>query len=174
MMPVPDSQSPVLCFSEDVNRVGKYFALTVIALFGLMCLLGFFQRLPRPGGEEWGFGIAAMALFGFDFLLWRFFRRPRLILSDSSITESRLFGPREHRYADMVSLAGYVEKFYPRGPNGTSSLPVFLHRLIVRTREGRERLITLPSFGYNGAVIEAIESRSGMKVESLPDREGKR
>lgn len=174
MMPVPDSQAPVVFFHEKVSRAGKIFSLTAIALFGVMCLLGFFQRFPYLGFDEWLIGIAGVALLVFDLLLWRFFRKPRLILSDSSMTESRLFGQREFRYADFVGLAGYVEKIYPAGPNGTSSVPIFLHRLMVRTRDGRERTITLPSFGYNGAVIEAIESRSGMKVERLPDRERKR
>jgi|APTNR8051073442_1049403.scaffolds.fasta_scaffold19886_1 hypothetical protein len=174
MMPVPDSQAPVEFFHENVNRAGKIFLLTAIALFGVMCLLGFFQRFPYLGADEWLIGIAGVALLVFDFLLWRYFRKPRLILSDSGMTESRLFGQREFRYADFVSLAGYVEKIYPTGPNGTSSVPLFLHRLLVRTRDGRERMITLPAFGYNGALVDALAARSGMAVERLPDRERKR
>lgn len=173
-MTVPDSQASLVFFHEKVSRAGKIFSFTAIALFGVMCLLGFFQRFPHLGFDEWLIGIAGVALLVFDFLLWRFFRRPRLILSNSSMTESRLFGQREFLYADFVSLAGYVEKIYPTGPNGTSSVPIFLHRLLVRTRDGRERTITLPAFGYNGALIDALAARSGMPVERLPDRERKR
>lgn len=173
-MPVPDSKAPVEFFHENVNRAGKIFLLTAVALFGVMFLLGFFQRFPYLGADEWLIGIAGVALLVFDFLLWRYFRNPRLILSDSGMTESRLFGQREFRYAELVSLASYVGKFYPRGPNGTSSVPLFLHRLMVRTRDGRERKINLPAFGYNGALVEALAARSGMPVERLPDRDQKR
>jgi hypothetical protein len=164
----------VLFFHEKVSRAGKIFSLTVIALFGVMCLLGFFQRFPYLGADEWLIGIAGAALLVFDFLLWRYFRKPRLILSDSGMTESRLFGQREFRYAELVSLASYVEKLYPTGPNGTSSVPIFLHRLMVRTRDGRERTITLPDFGYNATLVDALAARSGMTVERLPNRERKR
>lgn len=174
MMPVSESQAPLEFFHEKVSRAGKIFLFTAIALFGAMCLLGFFQRFPYLGADEWLIGIAGAALFVFDFLLWRFFRKPRLILSDSSMIESRLFGQREFRYAEFVSLAGYVEKIHPTGPNGTSSVPIFLHRLMVRTRDGRERTVTLPAFGYNGPLVDALAARSGMPVERLPDRERKR
>jgi hypothetical protein len=44
----------------------------------------------------------------------------------------------------------------------------------VRTRDGREHTVTLPAFDYNGDLIDALASRSGMLVERLPDREKKR
>ena len=174
MMPDSDSQEPLKFFHEQVSRVGKISSLAAVALFGLMCFLGFFQRFPQLGSDEWLVGIAGVALLGFDFQLWRYFTRARLTLSDEGMTENRLFRMREFRYVDMAGLTSYLERFYPTGPNGRSSIPRFLHRLIVRTRDGREHTVTLPAFDYNGDLIDALASRSGMRVERLPDREKKR
>jgi len=51
--------------------------------------------------------------------------------------------------------------------------PRIVHRLLVKTKDGREILITLPSFGFNASLIEALEKRSGMAVDRLPERESK-
>lgn len=161
-------------FHEEASRAGRIFAVVVLALFGGFCFLGFFDRLSRPGPEAWVYAGLGLALWGFDFLLWRFFTRPRMVLTASALTVNGIFGRREFRYADIAKLSGYVEKFYPKTDRGTSSTPVFIHRLLVEDRSGRERRFVLPGFGFNQSFVEALERKSGMVVDRLPDRETKR
>jgi|GEM_PF-1102816 hypothetical protein len=171
-MQAPDSHTP-LEFYHQTKRVGMIFSLSVIALFGAMFLLGFFNRLSYLGPDEWILGIIGVALLVFDGLLYRYLTRPQLTLLESGFWENRLFGKREFRYADLVSLSAYLDKIYPKCPNGSSSIPVVVQRLVVKTRDGRERRMTLPSFGHNESVIQSLESRSGIQVVRLPDREEK-
>lgn len=165
-----DSQDRIE-FREEANRGARTFLLVVFALFGTLCFLGFFDRLSRSGPEAWVYAGIGLAWFGFVFRLWRFFSRPRMVLTASALIVNGIFGQRVFRYANVVKWSGYVEKFYPKTDRGTSSTPVFIHRLLVRDLSGRERRLVLPGFGFNKAFVEALEAKSGIPVECLPDRE---
>ncbi len=167
------SPLPPLSFQQDANRAAVIFVTTAVALFACLFLLGFISKLSYLGPDEWFLGILGATLVVFDVFLIRYFKRRPLVLNESDMEINRFF--RDHRipYADLTILSAYLEKIHQPLIKGTRMPPRIVHRLLVKTKDGREILMTLPSFGFNASLIEALEKRSGMAVDRLPERESK-
>jgi hypothetical protein len=161
--------SPPHIFRQETSPAGVIFLTGVIALFGGMLLLGFLSKISYLGPDEWFIGIFGAALLVFDVLLIRYFRRPGIVLTDSAMLQSRLFNVRQVRYADLAELSAYLERIHPPLIDGRRMPPRIVHRLRVKTREKKEFMVTLPAFGNNGALLQALERCSGIPVVRLPD-----
>lgn len=165
-----DPRSPLpLSFRLETSRAGVIFVTVVIGLLGGFLLVGFFATFSNPGPDDWFVGIFGAGLLAFDVLLLRYFNRPGITLTGSSMLLSRLWGVRQVRYADLAGLSAYLEKIHPPLINGTRMPPRIIHRLVVKPRQGKEYLVTLPGFGNNERLIQALALHSGLPVERLPD-----
>ena len=47
------------------------------------------------------------------------------------------------------------------------------HHLEIKTRNGKTKTFTLPSFANNSRLLESLEKRSSKTVEKLPDQHEK-
>ncbi len=164
----PDPNLPHI-FRQQTNRVGVIFVTVAIALFGGMFLLGFFSKLSYLGPDEWFLGIFGATLLVLDVFLFGFLTRPGIVLTDTCLMVNRFFGVRRIRYADLTGLSAYLEKIHPPLINGRRMPPRIVHRLVVKTRESKDLLVTLPAFGNNDLLLQALERCSGIPVERLPD-----
>jgi len=167
-MTTPDAGLPQ-SFRQETNRAAVIFVTAVIALFGGLCLFSFISKLSYLGADEWFLGILGGALIVFDVLLWRYLARPGVVLTDSCLITSRLWGVRPIRYADVLGFSAYLERIHPPLINGTRMPSRIVHRLLVKTRASKEILVTLPAFGSNETLIQALEQNSGLTVVRLPD-----
>lgn len=164
----PDPNLP-LTFRQESSRAGVIFVTVTIALFGGMFLLGFFAKLSYLGPDEWFLGIFGATVLMLDTFLFRFLRRPGIVLTHSNLHVNRFFGVRQISYADLTGLSSYLERIHPPLINGRRMPPRIVHRLLVKTRKAKDLLVTLPSFGYNEELIQALERSSGVAVMRLPD-----
>lgn len=167
-MTSPDPKLPLI-FRQQSSRAGVILVTAMIALFGGMFLLGFFSKLSYLGPDEWFLGIFGATLLVLDGFLFRFLTRPGIILTDTCLEVNRFFGLRRIRYADLAGLSAYLEKIHPPLIDGTRMPPRIVHRLLVKTRVSRDLLVTLPAFGNNEDLLQALERCSGFPVERLPD-----
>lgn len=140
-----------------------------IALFGGMFLLGFFAKLSYLGPDEWFLGIFGAAVLVLDYFLLRFLNRPGIVLTDISLNVNRFFGVRQIPYTDLAGLSSYLERIHPPLINGRRMPPRIVHRLLVKTHNAKGLMVTLPSFGHNADLIQALEQCSGLSVMRLPD-----
>jgi len=167
------ASAPPLVFRQDINRAAAIFVTAVVTLFACMFLLGFFSRLSYLGADAWFLGILGTTLLVLDIFMIRYFIRPGFVLSEFEMRANGFFRDYRIRYADLKSLSAYLEKVHQPLIRGTRMPPRIVHRLLVKTRDERALRLTLMSFGYNAAFIEALEMRTGITVERLADRESK-
>ncbi len=167
------TQEPVLLapmsFQLEASKVGVIFATSVIGFFAVMFVLGFFTRLSHVGPDEWVLGFIGGILLILDVLMICYYRRPAIVLTDTRMLLNTFFGVREVRYADLEQLSSYLERTHPPLINGTRMAPRIIHRLQVKPRGGKYFLVTLPRFGFNKDLLEALEARAGTQVARLPD-----
>lgn len=158
-----------LIFRQQTSRASVIGVTLAIALFGGMFLLGFFSKLSYLGPDEWFLGIFGAILLVLDGFLFRFLTRPGIVLTGTCLEVNRFFGVRRIRYADLAGLSAYLEKIHPPLINGTRMPPRIVHRLLAKTRVSKDLLVTLPDFGKNEDLLQALERCSGFPVERLPD-----
>lgn len=171
-MPLPETEN-ALEFRQETDRRGVIFIVGTLGFFGALFLLGFFTRFPHLGPDDWVLGFLGISFLAFAWLLFRFLTQPRFQLTTKDVIVNQFFGKRRFSYDDINGLATYLEKIYPRSAHGRSLPPRIVHRLLVKTRDGKERRFTMPSFGPNDALILALEERWGRSVERLPVRDPK-
>ncbi len=167
-MTTPDPVPP-LNFRQEASPAGVIFVTVLIAFFGGMLLLGFLSKLSYLGPDEWFVGILGGTLIILDVFLIRFLNRPGIVLTESSLIVNRFFGVRQILYSELVELSAYLETIHPPLINGRRMPPRIVHRLLVKTRKTKKLLVTLPNFGNNEGLIQALERYSGFLVVRMPD-----
>lgn len=167
MAAAPSSEP--LRFKQETSRTAIIFAVSVVGLFGILFLLGFFTNLSYLQAGDWGAGFIGLVLLTLDVLMYHFLTAPGMVLTGDALQVTRFFRDQTIPFAEMAELSSYLERIHPPLINGTRMPPRIIHRLIVKTRDAEEIRMILPSFGSNVSVIEALEKRSGLPVACLPD-----
>ena len=165
-MKAPDTES----FHEEKSKAAVYFVCAFPGLLGVAMLIGFFDSLSNIDGDALFLLFTSLLLIAFAVLFYRFSFNARYELTKREIRIRNFFGARATRYEEITSLGKFSKTFRPRKADG-GTLPKIMttHHLEIKTRDGKSKTFTLPSFLDNSRLLNSLEQRSGKTVEKLPD-----
>ncbi len=159
-------------FHEEKSKAAVYFVCAFPALMGVAMLITFFDSLSNIDGDA--LFVLGSAFLGFAILFHRFSFNPRYELTERELRIRNFFGVKSTRYEEITSLGKYRKTFRPKKSNGQSMQQVLTtHHLEIKTRNGKTKTFTLPSFANNSRLLESLEKRSSKTVEKLPDQHEK-
>ena len=157
-------------FHEDKSKAAVYFVCAFPFLLGLAMLIAFFDSLSNIDGDALFLLVTSLVLIAFAVLFYRFSFNPRYELTGRELRIRNFFGVKSTRYEEITSLGKYSKTFRPKKSNG-GTLPMVLttHHLEIKTRDGKTKTFTLPSFANNSRLLESLERQTHKTVEKLPD-----
>ncbi|MEC5127019.1 hypothetical protein VSU19_09675 [Verrucomicrobiales bacterium BCK34] len=157
-------------FHEEKSKAAVYFVCAFPFLLGIAMLIAFFDSLSNLDGDALFLLVLGSAFIAFAVLFYRFSFRPRYELTKRELRIRNFFGVKTIRYDEITALGRYSKTFRPK-KSGGGSLPMILttHHLEIKTRDGKTKTFTLPSFLGNRRLLESIEQRAAKTIEKLPD-----
>ncbi len=162
----PDTEQ----FHEEKSKAAVYFICAFPGLLGIAMLIAFFDSLSNIDGDALFLLVLGSALIAFAVLFHRFSLNPRYELTERELRIRNFFGVKSTRYEEISSLGRYSKTFRPKKSNGgTMPLVLTTHHLEIKTRNGKTKTFTLPSFANNSRILESLERRTHKTVEKLPD-----
>lgn len=157
-------------FYHQNSKSAVWFIAIFTGGLGLIFLLGFFSRMSHIDPDDLALLAIALLILAFTGLFLRFSLKPAVVLSDREFLVRRFFGVRRWKYDDITSLGVYNMKFHPKDARGRRmGTTLITEHLVVNSRDGRSKKLTLPTFGRNAQILASLARRTGLEIEALPD-----
>lgn len=158
-------------FHDEKSKMAVYFVCAFPGLLGIAMLIAFFDSLSNIDADALFLLILGSALIAFAVLFYRYSFNAHYELTEREFRIRNLFGVKAFRYEEITSLGNYSKTFRPKNSKGRQMRSVLTtHHLEIKTRNGKSKTYTLPSFSNNSRILESLEKRSGKTVEKLPDQ----
>ena len=171
MLRIETNQRGDVVFYQSVpSKAGVYFISGFAGFFGLMCLVA---GLSNFGVEGAGMVLFSLVPLAFAWRFARFTLGPYLSITSNAIVADKFIRLRRWKFTDITALASFETEVQPQKLNAKMpKMPkVPVHFLGIRTRDGRTSELTLPDFRGNRRLLQLVEERTRLKIETIPDDE---
>lgn len=164
--PLPEQKEE---YYRQNSKPAVWFVASFTGFLGLMCVVGFLDRLPHIGADDCSLILFAVAFLGFSGLFLRFCLKPAVVLSDREFLVRRFFGSLKWKFEDITELGVFDMKFHPKDARGRRmGNTITTEHVVIKSRDGKTKKFTLPTFGRNAQILASLSERTGLEIETLP------
>ena len=165
-------REPII-YRQDASKPAVILISLLPFLLGVASIFSFFDRINRIGPDEWFLLLFGIALLFLTFCFLRLIFLPSFVLDDREMVIRKFFRAHKFRYDDIDAIDAYTLWVRPRDGKGRVLRGANLletKQLLIKTRDGKTRKATLPSYGGNKNLLEELSRRSGKEIGELPEQ----